>query len=104
MTIQPTSPNTPLLQLLACPGDHAPLEYREGSLICPQGHQFHVEDGIPVFAENPRRERVPGNMGPCQYQSENSPVDPFVNDWIVNTNGNLYWSSRGKLPRYPIPR
>ena len=29
-------------------------------------------------------------------------MDPFVNDWIVNTNGNLYWSSRGKLPRYPI--
>ena len=31
-------------------------------------------------------------------------MDPFVNDWIVNTNGNLYWSSRGKLLRYPIPR
>ena len=43
-------------------------------------------------------------MRPCQYQSENTPVNPFVNDWIVNTNGNLYWSSRGKLPRYPIPQ
>lgn len=26
-----------------------------------------------------------------------------MNDWIVNTNGNLYWRMRGRLPRYPIP-
>jgi 2-polyprenyl-3-methyl-5-hydroxy-6-metoxy-1,4-benzoquinol methylase len=104
MTGQSCSLDNRLLQLLACPWDHSPLEYRQGKLICAHNHQFQVEEGIPVLNKNPRRELVPGNMRPCQYQSENTPVDPFVNDWIVNTNGNLYWSSRGKLPRYPIPQ
>lgn len=47
-------------------------------------------------------------MGPCPHADENGgsrdqQIDTFVNDWIVNTNGNLYWRVRGKLPRYPIP-
>jgi SAM-dependent methyltransferase len=58
--------------------------------------------GIPVFANNPRREPRPGNMSHCALDPA-SPVDPFVNDWIVNTNGNLYWTIRGRLPKYPIP-
>jgi SAM-dependent methyltransferase len=31
-------------------------------------------------------------------------TDAFVDDWLVNTNGNLYARARGKLKRYPIPR
>lgn len=49
-------------------------------------------------------------MGPCPHPDDGAhtgawaePIDPFVNDWIVNTNGNLYWRARGRLPRYPIP-
>jgi len=41
-------------------------------------------------------------MEPCHIEPTAS-VDPFVNDWLVNTNGNLYWRVRGKLQRYPIP-
>lgn len=66
-----------------------------------------MEQAVPVFAENPRREPVPLNMPACQSLARdvgNGPfIDAFVNDWIVNTNGNLYWPVRGRLPRYPIP-
>jgi SAM-dependent methyltransferase len=92
-----------LMQLLGCPQDHSPLQLHQNVLVCRDGHTFQFEQGIPIFAKTPRHELIPGNMGPCEYQRNGSTVDPFVNDWIVNTNGNLYWSLRGKLPRYPIP-
>lgn len=59
-----------------------------------------------MFAEHPRREPVPLNMPPCPAPASDEAsqhIDDFVNDWIVNTNGNLYWRVRGRLPRYPIP-
>jgi SAM-dependent methyltransferase len=46
------------------------------------------------------------HMPPCpQSGADGQPeaIDSFVNDWIVNTNGNLYWRARGRLTRYPIP-
>lgn len=61
-----------------------------------------MEDGLPVFAQTPRREADPGNMAACNIETKKG-IDPFVNNWIVNTNGNLYWPVRGQLPRYPIP-
>lgn len=42
-------------------------------------------------------------MEPCHFGNEPTSVDRFVNDWVVNTNGNLYRRARGKLSRYPIP-
>ena len=59
MTGQSSSLDNRLLQLLACPWDHSPLEYRQGTLTCTQNHQFHVEQGISVLTKNPRRELVP---------------------------------------------
>ena len=35
---------------------------------------------------------------------DSATIDAFVNQWIVNTNGNFYWRVRGRLPRYPIPK
>lgn len=108
---EPNIVSETLLPLLACPRDHSPLQIQDGALKCAQGHKFIVEQGIPIFAECPRREPVPLNM-PALAQMENSrlpaqaqspAIDSFVNDWIVNTNGNLYWRTRGRLPRYPIP-
>jgi len=105
----PASLNNALLRILGCPHDHTKLGVADGALVCEHQHQFPFEDGIPIFAESPRRERVPLNMGPCPhpgdgaYAAGSEPIDPFVNDWIVNTNGNLYWRTRGRLPRYPIP-
>jgi len=96
--------NTGLLQILACPTDHTALRTVDNTLACEQGHRFVVEQGIPVFSGNPRREPTPGNMQACQYLDKDRCIDPFVDDWLVNTNGNLYWKVRGKLPRYPIPK
>lgn len=72
-------------------------------LVCPQGHSFAIEEGVPILTDHPRREAAPGNMEPCRALDSQSFVDPFVNDWIVNSNGNLYRAARGKLRGYPIP-
>jgi len=100
-----------LLCLLACPRDHSAIQIQDGALKCAQGHMFAMEQGVPVFAEQPRRETFPLNMPPlarpgnsvAASQTQSAAINPFVNDWIVNTNGNLYWRTRGRLPRYPIP-
>jgi uncharacterized protein YbaR (Trm112 family) len=99
-----TLSNEALLRILVCPADHAKLRLENDSLVCENSHRFKTEQGVLIFAEHPRRERVPGNMGPCPHPEKNGTIDPFVNDWIVNTNGNLYWRTRGALPRYPIPK
>ena len=95
--------NTGLLEVLVCPRDHSVLRTVEGGLACEREHRFPLEQGIPVFSNSPRREAIPGNMEACQYSGQDRSIDPFVDDWLVNTNGNLYWKLRGRLPRYPIP-
>ena len=92
-----------LTRILACPIDKGRLHKADGTLHCELGHEFRVEGEVPVFAETPRREEQPSNMAPCDVDAKGT-VDPFVNDWIVNTNGNLYWHVRGRLPRYPFPQ
>jgi SAM-dependent methyltransferase len=92
------------IRLLGCPEDHSPFQLRHNVLVCGDGHTFGFEQGIPILTKTPRHESIPGNMGPCEYQHDRSSIDPFVDDWIVNTNGNLYWPLRGRLPRYPIPQ
>ena len=94
-----------LTAILACPLDRGNLREQGETLICEQGHVFPVEGGIPIFTDAVRREAVPKNMeasprGPGQDGS----IDAFVNDWVVNTNGNLYRGARGRLKRYPIPQ
>jgi ubiquinone/menaquinone biosynthesis C-methylase UbiE/uncharacterized protein YbaR (Trm112 family) len=91
-----------LLKVLACPLDKSRLTLVEETLRCEKNHSFRIESGVPVFAEHPRREILPGNMAPCHIET-GGVVDAFVSDWIVNTNGNLYWGVRGRLSRYPIP-
>jgi len=97
-----------LLHILACPRDHTALRASDGALVCQQDHRFSTEQGVPIFTDHARREPVPLNMPPCPQSApdgtRSEAIDPFVNDWIVNTNGNLYWRVRGRLPRYPIPR
>jgi ubiquinone/menaquinone biosynthesis C-methylase UbiE len=88
---------------MACPLDGTSLRSSGGSLACERNHEFAIEEEVPVFASDPRREFEPQNHPPCAIDI-NSKIEPFVNNWIVNTNGNLYWKVRGKLPRYPIPR
>jgi 2-polyprenyl-3-methyl-5-hydroxy-6-metoxy-1,4-benzoquinol methylase len=92
------------VDLLWCPVHDAALICADGHLICQAaGHEIPIENGVPVFAAQPRREPKPLNMPPLAARNTPAAVDPFVDDWIVNTNGNLYWRVRGRLPRYPIP-
>jgi 2-polyprenyl-3-methyl-5-hydroxy-6-metoxy-1,4-benzoquinol methylase len=93
-----------MIRVLACPADQTDLRVHDGGLVCDRGHQFLVENGVPILTDNVRREVVPQNMAPCQHLEQDISIDPFVSDWLVNTNGNLYWRARGNLRRYPIPR
>lgn len=94
-----------LTTVLACPLDRSNLRVREETLVCEQGHIFLVEEGVPIFTDNVRRESVPRNMEPSRRDPRrDGSIDAFVDDWLVNTNGNLYARARGKLKRYPIPR
>ncbi len=95
--------NSELHAGLACPVDHSTLRVEGDAIVCEHSHRFAIEQGIPVFAQNPRREAVPRNMAPCTVQQSENSIDSFVSDWLVNTNGNLYWQARGRLRRYPIP-
>jgi ubiquinone/menaquinone biosynthesis C-methylase UbiE len=89
-------------EILACPLDGTKLHQSKGGLACEREHEFAIEEGVPIFAAKPRREFLPGNMPPCDIRADGQ-MDRFVNNWIVNTNGNLYWRVRGRLPRYPVP-
>jgi len=92
-------------KILACPVDRGALQARGETLVCAQGHTFAVEDGIPIFTDAVRREATPKNMAAVERTGAppGGSIDPFVNDWLVNTNGNLYKGARGRLTRYPIP-
>jgi ubiquinone/menaquinone biosynthesis C-methylase UbiE/uncharacterized protein YbaR (Trm112 family) len=93
-----------LTKILACPLDRRDVRVKDETLICDGGHVFPIENGIPIFTDAVRREAVPKNMGPVRSDpNQDGIVDAFVNDWLVNTNGNLYRRARGKLKRYPIP-
>lgn len=92
------------IDLMCCPEHGTGLRWADGRLVCEAGHEIAIEGGVPVFAEKPRREPKPLNMpAPLPLLSGPRAVDESVDEWIVNTNGNLYWGVRGRLPRYPIP-
>jgi SAM-dependent methyltransferase len=75
-----------------------------------------VVEGIPVLlgkelaATHPYRDAtlraVEGRSRPevaVHQPSLYGTIDPFVQEEIVRTNGNLYRHLHGRLPRYPIP-
>ena len=88
------------------------------ALSCSTGHTYPYVDGIPVmllpeetptlgaFAQTFRRieQFVAERAWPAIESSANGQgVDPYVQDQIGATNGNLYRSLINNLPRYPIP-
>src|SRR5437762_11840763 len=95
--------NSDFPKFLACPVDGTELNALENKFVCEQHHQFSIEDRVPIFTDAPRREDEPGNLPHCRIETDTA-IDRFVNNWIVNTNGNLYWRVRGRLKRYPVPR
>jgi SAM-dependent methyltransferase len=94
-----------LTNILACPLDRSTLRPQEETLVCENNHLFPIEGGIPVFTDAVRREATPKNMDAVEREpGQDGAIDAFVNDWVVNTNGNLYRNARGRLKRYPIPQ
>ena len=105
-----------LFRALACPVDRAPFAREGDSLRCPAGHVFPIREGIPVLLTDrpdpthPYCSATLDTLKAGRYTTSvvdeppaNGGVDPFVQEEIVKTNGNLYKNLRGRLPRYPIP-
>lgn len=107
-----------VLERLTCPRDRTPLERGDGQLSCASGHHYPIVLGIPVllveeddpthpcFAASIEQARgLNGAMSDAPAQvPPTGGVDPWVQDAIVGTNGNLYRALQGRLCRYPIPR
>ena len=105
-----------LLESVACPIDGARLTAAGDRLTCPARHEFPIIDGIPMLLATGHDPTHPycartldavkglGTPGSdAARRGNHGGVDPFVQDEIVKTNGNLYRHLRGRLPRYPIP-
>jgi ubiquinone/menaquinone biosynthesis C-methylase UbiE/uncharacterized protein YbaR (Trm112 family) len=116
-----------LVENLVCPRDNDRLELVDNNLICPLGHIYPLIDDIPVmlvddvtptqnkefcnslemaksYVKNNQVESSHqlGVIVQSKYQIIHE-IDPFVQDIIGATGGNLYTSLIGKLTRYPIP-
>src|SRR5262249_10138189 len=100
---------------LVCPVDRVQLETNGEELVCSGGHHFPVVQGVsillvdrpdpthPYCAESIDSARGPGSPSAEPAPDEGGAVDPFVQNEIVKTNGNLYRHLEGRLTRYPIP-
>ena len=114
--LEDTPLNDDLLALVACPHEHASLARTDDELRCPHGHVFPILDGVPFLVRDDvshphwvgqlavdyaRARSVPAEwLAPPDSEDT---IDPFVNEAVGATNGNLYRSVMGRLPRYPIP-
>ena len=99
------------VELLACPRDRSPLELRNDTFVCRDGHEFTTVDGAPVLVHP---DLAPMQLGYWATPEEverardhrpapvEGSVDPYVAELIVATHGNLY-PGVGPLRRYPIP-
>jgi SAM-dependent methyltransferase len=116
-----------LQQNLVCPRDHQNLKIIGNTLVCPLGHIYHLVDEIPVMLIDdilPTQKKefentlstvkrindvgVTDNFNEVNYFTKNldqssSSIDPFVQEVIGATGGNLYENLIDKLSRYPIP-
>jgi SAM-dependent methyltransferase len=103
---------------LTCPYDGLRLATRDQTLDCPARHSFPVVAGVPVLLreDRPRTHHTwwttPKDVATHREQvtSDNAAglpvdafVDPFVEQWLVATCGQLYRRYRQPLVRYPIP-
>jgi SAM-dependent methyltransferase/uncharacterized protein YbaR (Trm112 family) len=108
-----------MLQNLVCPRDNGSLEYRNALLLCGDGHEYSVIDGIPVMIfeddhpthgylqkslEQVKRVRNGEDLSTVlRPVSSEDDIDGFVKGELPYTNGNLYFSIQTRLTRYPLP-
>ena len=105
--------NPALLNLLACPRDGGVLREEAGGLACAGGHQYAIVEDVPILLvpDAPQTHWVidvalgVARSGRAHAAPEAAPgaIDPFVQEAVGATHGNLYGHLIGKLTRYPIP-
>lgn len=105
---------------LVCPRDQSKLHRQNSHLVCTQGHDYPVVDGLPVMlirevmpthahchltlAKTDRPAQLSG-AEPVQAgaQMSGSTVDPFVQQAVGESCGFYFVSAIGRLTDYPIP-
>jgi ubiquinone/menaquinone biosynthesis C-methylase UbiE/uncharacterized protein YbaR (Trm112 family) len=103
-----------LARELVCPRDKSDLRVERDHLRCPHHHAYPIIDGVPIMLIDDVPQTLPDltertlsasslNGASASLDAANGAVEPFVQQTIVGTNGNLYGRIAGKLPRYPIP-
>jgi SAM-dependent methyltransferase/uncharacterized protein YbaR (Trm112 family) len=98
---------------LVCPRDHTRLAVGGDRIVCREGHEYPLVDGIPVLVLEELEPTQPGYWAKPEQiaavrseQPQTAPadgIDPYVADLILGTHGNLYRRVPRRLPRYPIP-
>ncbi len=100
---------------LVCPRDHKALRLERETLICAEGHTYPCVDGIPVmlvpdvppthvaFDETLKRSREHTSIAPAAAVPGSGGVDPYVQEAIAGTGGNMYRGMVRRLTTYPIP-
>ena len=101
------------VERFACPRDHTALRADGERLVCAEGHEYPVVDGIPVLVVQDVEPTQPGYWAkPEQIEEvraaeppavEGDEVDPYVAELIIGTHGNLYRDLAHGMSRYPIP-
>lgn len=105
-----------LLEIIVCPRDKQELCLRSGRLHCADGHTYGVFEGIPILLVDEteqthiegERSLLVGQTGDSsqipRFEVAPNEIDPFVQQSIGATNGNLYQSLVGRMTEYPIPQ
>jgi SAM-dependent methyltransferase len=104
---------------LACPVDHSPLRQEGSWLISQTGHRYPIVNGIPVllrsdvehtawWAQKSLDDALAIAEGRTAAPAVPQPagdyaIDPWVQEIVAATCGNLYKPLIGRLHRYPIP-
>ncbi len=97
-------------ELLRCPRDRGPLELRDATLACRQGHVYPSPGGIPVllvdeieptqwwyWTDEAKIEQA------AEQDDRGDGIDPWVEQGLVLTHGNLYRKLPYGIAAYPIP-
>ena len=106
-----------VLEILVCPRDRQRVHVDRGVLVCASGHSYAIVEGMPVMllpdvkqthpaavralAQSARRAEIQTDISAT---GRSGAIDPFVQEEIGATNGNMYRGLIGKLREYPIPK
>lgn len=98
---------------VVCPRDEASLRFEGDRLVCEEGHDYRVVDGIPILLRDDvdsvhwvvdRALELPADeLLEASKRRSDAFVHSFVQSAIGATNGYMYGELAGKLEDYPIP-